>query len=687
MKRLLLLSLLSAFSMSLLAEQVYILQDNNCMDRLNYKIKYFNGTKLDVSTNFLSFKVKGNANEHITLNIGEENDELAKTCPKISECADISFNEEFVKKINSYANEVFIVQPVGKKFRISPVQTADYFYSSDEELAYGDMDFGFNYNFIINDQKTNLLSYGMKSKVNFNFRDDKSCPSEYHFKKLSKSKTDHNLGLVIIPDLGLVKKNYVNKKTQKLEKQYVLSSINKVELITFMDVMCNGDEMEEIIEVVEASSKDSKTPESKAPKAGKSMESVSDEVIEVVGLTDTAAKTTDEKPGFKVLGTDESVFEETATAAVIEKEKASADGEIIMIPVKKAEDCSHIYKDIDKGLYFDRNTGKVAEGTCGGFTYSKGMMQNDAEGTLAENAEIKVEEKTLEEAKEVLAEEKVIVKETEPRIVYKEPKIIYKEAAPIVITKSADNLELDCGAIPDSDHHLVKQGETLYRISKNYNISIADIKAWNNLGTSNHIQTCAMLRVKRPMFDTNIPSTDLVSKGNPAPQTEAMQYHFVQKGETLYSIAKNSGLTVDQLKQYNGLLENTIKPGWRLKLRPEQKKVSTTLTTPPPAEKIVDLMTPPPAEKIVTTEKLIVDETITKGGEVTVEQPVEKIPVSSEVTTKNTINTPYTMHTVLEAETIDSIAKKYNTTADAIRKANNMEQGEVLIPFQKIKIK
>lgn len=706
MKRLLLLSLLGSFSMCLFANQLYIMHDNNCMDRLNYKIKYFSGSKIDLSTNSLSFKVRGNMNEHVILNVGEENDELSKTSPKISSCDDVVFNEEFVKKINSFSTQVFIVQPVGKKFRITPVQTADYFYSSEEEIAYGDTDFGFNYNYIINDQKTNLISYGMKSKVNFNFRDDKSCPSEYHFKKLSKNKSDHNLGIVIVPDLGLVKKNFVNKKTQKLEKQYVLSAINKVELLTFMDVMCNGDE-EEIIEVVDAEKTMSDDDvvkinpvAKKARKAGVKMDAVEEKEVTVVALEEKTTEPTKRAGGFQVMGTDESVFEEEEEididkmAETIDMEKSSSDGEIVMIAVKKAENCSHIYKDIDKGLYMDRNTGKVAEGTCGGFTYFNGIMQDNEEGTLADMPKTtEKEEVVIEDTKTEMAHaQKVIVKESEPKIIYKEPKIIYKEADPIVITKSQAEFELDCGAIPDSDHHLVKSGETLYRISKLYGISIENLKTWNQLGTSNNIQTCAMLRVKKPMFDANIPSTDLVSKGLQSTSAVA-SHHFVAKGETLYSIGKKYGLSVQQLKEFNGLIENTIKPGWRLKLKPEQRTVApatSSIVSPPPAEKITPEGKPANAggQSILQNETLILDKTISKGGEVTAEQPVEQLPAET-IKKANTIisDTPYTMHTVLEAETIDSIAKKYNTTADAIRKANNMEEGEVLIPFQKIKIK
>ncbi|NRB50403.1 MAG: LysM peptidoglycan-binding domain-containing protein, partial [Saprospiraceae bacterium] len=45
-----------------------------------------------------------------------------------------------------------------------------------------------------------------------------------------------------------------------------------------------------------------------------------------------------------------------------------------------------------------------------------------------------------------------------------------------------------------NQYHIVKKGETLYRISKQYNISVGQIKAWNNLN-SNLIKTGSQLMV------------------------------------------------------------------------------------------------------------------------------------------------------------------------------------------------
>ncbi len=47
----------------------------------------------------------------------------------------------------------------------------------------------------------------------------------------------------------------------------------------------------------------------------------------------------------------------------------------------------------------------------------------------------------------------------------------------------------------------------------------------------------------------------------------AVQYHTVAQSETLWAISRKYGITVDQLKQLNGLSDNTIKPGQQLRVK------------------------------------------------------------------------------------------------------------------------
>jgi peptidoglycan DL-endopeptidase CwlS len=89
--------------------------------------------------------------------------------------------------------------------------------------------------------------------------------------------------------------------------------------------------------------------------------------------------------------------------------------------------------------------------------------------------------------------------------------------------------------------HTVKKGETVYSISKLYQIEISDLKKQNSL-KDNHIIIGQKLKIT------------FYKNGS----------YVVKKGDTLHSIAKQLHLTVDELKKLNKLQSNTIKIGQTL---------------------------------------------------------------------------------------------------------------------------
>jgi len=58
--------------------------------------------------------------------------------------------------------------------------------------------------------------------------------------------------------------------------------------------------------------------------------------------------------------------------------------------------------------------------------------------------------------------------------------------------------------------------------------------------------------------------TSQVNVATPAPMSDE---HVVAKGETLFSIAKNFGLSVDELKKRNNLSVDTIAVGQKLVIK------------------------------------------------------------------------------------------------------------------------
>lgn len=102
--------------------------------------------------------------------------------------------------------------------------------------------------------------------------------------------------------------------------------------------------------------------------------------------------------------------------------------------------------------------------------------------------------------------------------------------------------------------HKVRQGETLSKIAKKYNVSIDAIKKANNLkGTA-----------LKPHQILVIPETK--NKKNLAHKKTSGEssYYTVKKGDTLSSIAKKTGCTVAELKKWNNIPTNRLKIGQKI---------------------------------------------------------------------------------------------------------------------------
>ena len=106
--------------------------------------------------------------------------------------------------------------------------------------------------------------------------------------------------------------------------------------------------------------------------------------------------------------------------------------------------------------------------------------------------------------------------------------------------------------------HKVQKGESLFLISKQYQVPIEDLKKWNKI-EDNKINNGMELFI----FSTK----KQINDQDESPNKSEKQYktYIVQKGDSLYSISqKNNGITITDLKKWNALRNNDIKPGMKL---------------------------------------------------------------------------------------------------------------------------
>ncbi|GJM32538.1 MAG: hypothetical protein DHS20C18_15390 [Saprospiraceae bacterium] len=134
--------------------------------------------------------------------------------------------------------------------------------------------------------------------------------------------------------------------------------------------------------------------------------------------------------------------------------------------------------------------------------------------------------------------------------------------------------------VAKASFHSVKKGETLYAISRKYDVTVSQIKEWNNKG-NNTIRVGESLRVNAGADNTTTAQANLTSKGaiqttstaisRPQPSNISIattnEYHTVRSGETVPSIALKYGYTEARFREINNLSKNEfIKIGQQLKV-------------------------------------------------------------------------------------------------------------------------
>jgi membrane-bound lytic murein transglycosylase D len=115
--------------------------------------------------------------------------------------------------------------------------------------------------------------------------------------------------------------------------------------------------------------------------------------------------------------------------------------------------------------------------------------------------------------------------------------------------------------------YTVEKGDNLGSIAKKHNVAVSDIKDWNNL-EDNNIKIGSKLVVSKKLLVVSDSKTTKTKKDAIAEnEKESFRYYLVKKGDSLFSIAKKyPGMTISEIKKLNGIKNESLKPGMKLKI-------------------------------------------------------------------------------------------------------------------------
>ncbi|WP_234735647.1 LysM peptidoglycan-binding domain-containing protein [Tellurirhabdus bombi] len=128
-------------------------------------------------------------------------------------------------------------------------------------------------------------------------------------------------------------------------------------------------------------------------------------------------------------------------------------------------------------------------------------------------------------------------------------------------------------SVSGTTKHTVEAGQTYYSISRLYNVTVEEVLAWNNLTPDDKLSVGQKLSIKGAGEPVEVAPVATKTVSTPAKTTpsrtsigEDILYHTVQKGETMFRISKQYGVTVDQIRGWNELSDIGVKEGQRIKI-------------------------------------------------------------------------------------------------------------------------
>ncbi|MNS74126.1 putative endopeptidase p60 precursor [compost metagenome] len=126
--------------------------------------------------------------------------------------------------------------------------------------------------------------------------------------------------------------------------------------------------------------------------------------------------------------------------------------------------------------------------------------------------------------------------------------------------------------------HLVESKENYYSISRKYHVSPSELMEFNDNAP---IRIGDTLKINKKGLT--------LKKGATAVASGKTIEHTVSTGETLFAISRKYGVSVEDIINLNGLTDNSVKIGQKLKINSGGKSAATVVVTPPaqPTETVV----------------------------------------------------------------------------------------------------
>ncbi|MCS6969123.1 MAG: LysM peptidoglycan-binding domain-containing protein [Cytophagales bacterium] len=221
--------------------------------------------------------------------------------------------------------------------------------------------------------------------------------------------------------------------------------------------------------------------------------------------------------------------------------------------------------------------------------------------------------------------------------------------------------------------HVVQPGESLQSIAQMYAMTLKSLQRLNRLPADEVLKPGRVLALQERVPKNTPPEyrypphtppiadmpDDTPSTFDPNAQAKEKGVHIVQPGESIYDIAQKYGVTITELRHWNGLTGFNVTAGMELKIKGEPLPKDDT---PPLAKDTAATSTP-------------------QSSEIAMQPPAKDIDVKPDSTQKQQLT-----HTVQPGDNIYSIALQYGIKLEDLRRWNNLQISSIIKPGDVLKL-
>jgi membrane-bound lytic murein transglycosylase D len=113
--------------------------------------------------------------------------------------------------------------------------------------------------------------------------------------------------------------------------------------------------------------------------------------------------------------------------------------------------------------------------------------------------------------------------------------------------------------------HTIQAGETLFRVSKLYGVSVEEIREWNGL-VDNTVEIGQELKLLTGNLTPNYAAVAAIQKNN-ITTNNTYKYHVLKAGETVFRVSQLYGVTVEEVVRWNNIKNFAVVTGQKIVIK------------------------------------------------------------------------------------------------------------------------